>query len=161
MYNRAYLDVPRLSWLREWWNNDQWFLCKCPCYESEAAQPLTELIRICNRKRKISLLNILYYCCIIDWTIRTSSNFGRLFYKQTNFDSATYLENTIVNGYKILRARWHFDVQQSSQWPWITSISTNQRDPLHRKFDLPRVTDARNSCSEGNYKTMNVFEIYA
>lgn len=73
--NRAYLDIPRnprLSWLREWWSNDQWFSRKCPCNcESEATRPLIELIRIYNRKRKISLLNMSYHCCrmIDDWTL--------------------------------------------------------------------------------------------
>jgi len=30
-----------------------------------------------------------------------------------------------------LRARWHFDVQQSSQRPWIMSISTRIRETRH------------------------------
>lgn len=67
---------PRLSWLREWRSNDQWFSSKCPCNcVSEAARPLIELIRIYNRRKKISLLNLSYHCCrmIDDWTLQEST----------------------------------------------------------------------------------------
>lgn len=64
-YNRAYLDVPRnlrLSWLREWRNNDQWFSSKCPCNcESKAARSLIELIRITVEERYLCWIS-RYYC---------------------------------------------------------------------------------------------------